>query len=261
MAEALISLLTLEPAFYAVAIFAVIITGISKSGLGGGLGQLSVPLMAAFISPITAVTIMMPILVVIDLINIWGYRRNWHRGNLVVLLPGAVVGIGIGALTYKYVDENLIRILLGVIVMFFALTYFTQKTAADGGTRRGRVLGILCGGLSGFTSFVAHAGGGPMKFYLVPQRLAPRIFVGTQVMFFFLVNQMKFVSYFCLGQFTVENVTTSLLLAPFAPLGVFLGWKLVNVIPQETFYIIVYLVLFISGTKLIWDGLTRSGFI
>ena len=83
MAEALISLLTLEPAFYAVAIFAVIITGISKSGLGGGLGQLSVPLMAAFISPITAVTIMMPILVVIDLINIWGYRRNWHRGNLV----------------------------------------------------------------------------------------------------------------------------------------------------------------------------------
>ena len=148
MAEALISLLTLEPAFYAVAIFAVIITGISKSGLGGGLGQLSVPLMAAFISPITAVTIMMPILVVIDLINIWGYRRNWHRGNLVVLLPGAVVGIGIGALTYKYVDENLIRILLGVIVMFFALTYFTQKTATDGG---------LGGGLGGAVSSVSCA--------------------------------------------------------------------------------------------------------
>ena len=51
-----------------------------------------------------------------------------------------------------------------------------------------------------------------------------------------------------------------LLLTPFLPLGVFLGWKLVNVISQKMFFIIVYLVLFISDTKLIWDGLILGGF-
>ena len=250
-----------EPLFYAIAIFSVLMTGISKSGLGGGLGQLSVPLMASYISPRAAAAIMMPILVFIDLMNIWGYRRDWHRATLVILLPGAFAGVGIGALTYRYVDENTLRITLGVIVMIFALSYFTQNLPADRDTKRGRILGLICGGLSGFTSFVAHAGGGPMKFYLVPQRLEPRIFVGTHVVFFFLVNQMKFAAYYWLGQFTVENVSTSIALAPFVPLGVILGWKLVNVIPENLFYRLVYIILFVSGTKLIWDGLTQGHFI
>lgn len=254
-------LIVFEPLFYAVAIAAVIMTGISKSGLGGGMGQLSVPLMAFFISPVAAAAIMMPILVLIDALNIWGYRRDWHRGNLAVLLPGGITGVAIGALTYRYVDENTVRLLLGVIVIFFACTYFAQQTPADGAKKRSRFLGVFCGGLSGFTSFVAHAGGGPMKFYLLPQRLSPRLFVGTHVMFFFLINQMKFVSYFWLGQFTAENLSTSLVLAPFVPVGVFLGWKLAKVIPLDLFYKIVYVLLFISGTKLIWDGLSRGGFM
>jgi len=250
-----------EPMFYVVAIVAVIMTGISKSGLGGGMGQLSVPLMAFFISPVAAAAIMMPILVFIDIFNIWGYRRDWHRGNIAVLLPGGIVGVAIGALTYRYVDENTVRLLLGVIIIFFACSYFAQRSPAEGASKRSRVLGVICGGLSGFTSFVAHAGGGPMKFYLLPQRLAPRLFVGTHVMFFFLINMMKFVSYYWLGQFSAENLSTSLVLAPFVPVGVFLGWKLAKVIPLDLFYRIIYVLLFISGTKLIWDGLTRGGFI
>ena len=243
-----------EPWFYVVAIFAVIITGISKSGLGGGLGQLSVPLMASFISPAAAAAIMMPILVFIDLINIWGYRKDGHRRNLVVLLPGAILGIGIGAATYRYVDENILRLVLGAIVIMFAVSYFVQRPPKNDGTKGNCILGFFCGTISGFTSFVAHAGGGPIKFYLIPQRLNPRAFVGTHVVFFFVVNQMKFLVYYWLGQFTIENVSTSVVLAPFVPIGVFLGWKLIKVIPQDLFYKIIYVILFISGIKLIWDG-------
>lgn len=247
-----------DPLFYAVAIFAVVVTGISKSGLGGGLGQLSVPLMASFISPAAAAAIMMPILIFIDLMNIWSYRRDWHRQNLIVLFPGAVAGVIIGAMTAHYVDENALRVILGIIVIVFAFSYFSQKSTIDGGTKKGRILGLICGGLSGFTSFIAHAGGGPMKFYLIPQRLEPRIFVGTHVVFFFLVNQIKFAAYYWLGQFTVENVSTSIALAPFVPLGVILGWNLVKVVSQDLFYKTIYIILFISGTKLIWDGFTQS---
>ncbi|MEK9724343.1 MAG: sulfite exporter TauE/SafE family protein [Rhodospirillaceae bacterium] len=257
----MVEIFVFDPIFYAVAVPAVILTGISKSGLGGGLGALTVALMASFISPVAAAAIMMPILVVMDVANLWGYRRDWHRRNVYLMLPGAVVGVLIGTATYRYVDENVIRIILGVIVVVFTLSFFVQKTPADGGKPANAALGVICGGLSGFTSFVAHAGGGPIKFYLLPQRLAPRIFVGTHIVFFFLVNQMKLVSYFMLGQFTADNLTTSLVLAPCIPIGVLLGWKLVDVVPRETFYKIVYAVLFLSGTKLIWDGLTRGGFV
>jgi len=110
-------LFVFTPLFYAVAMPAVIVTGISKSGLGGGLGQLSVPLMALFISPVAAAAIMLPILCLIDIFNVWGYRHHWHRGNVAVMVPGALVGIGIGALTYRHVDENTVRLILGLIIL------------------------------------------------------------------------------------------------------------------------------------------------
>ena len=250
-----------QPAFYMAALAAVLITGISKSGLGGGMGQLSVPIMAMFISPVTAAAIMLPILCLIDIINLWGYRKDWHRTNVAIMVPGAVIGIGIGALTYKYVDENAVRIILGVIVLIFAFSYFTQDTPMSTASKRRKLLGGFCGMLSGFTSFVAHAGSGPMKFYLLPQRLDKRVFVGTHVMFFFLVNQIKIWPYFWLGQFTTENLATSLVLVPAVPIGVFIGWRLIRVIPEELFYKICYVLLFIAGGKLVWDGLSRGGII
>ncbi|MBT6095736.1 MAG: sulfite exporter TauE/SafE family protein [Rhodospirillaceae bacterium] len=253
--------LGLDSTFLAVALGAVVLTGISKSGLGGGLGQLSVPLMAMFISPIAAAAIMLPILCSIDLFNIWGYRKDWHRANVFVMLPGAVIGISIGGLTFNYVDDNAVRLLLGVITLVFACSYFIQRKPATTETRSGKAIGFASGTLAGFTSFVAHAGGGPVKFFLLPQRLEPRVFVGTHVFFFFAVNQIKIWPYLWLGQFSTENLSTSLILLPAVPIGVWLGWKLVKVVKPETFYKICYILLFVAGTKLIYDGLTRGGYV
>ena len=251
---------TFDPAFMAVAVFAVIITGISKSGLGGGLGQLSVPLMAMFISPVAAAAIMLPILCTIDLFNIWGYRKDWHRSNVFVMLPGAFIGIGIGALTFKHVDDNAVRLLLGVITLVFAMSYFVQTKPTSADSRRGRAVGFAAGSLSGFTSFVAHAGGGPVKFFLFPQRLEPRIFVGTHVVFFFVVNQLKIWPYLWLGQFSTQNLSTSVMLLPAVPIGVLIGWWIVKIIDPAVFYKICYILLFVAGTKLIYDGVTQGGY-
>ena len=250
-----------EPLFYAVAIPAVIITGISKSGLGGGLGQLSVPLMAMFISPVAAAAIMLPILCLIDISNLWGYRKDWNRGDVAIMLPGAVISISVGALTYRYVDDNAIRLLLGVITIIFAASLLLQDSANVEGRKPSRLTGVICGLISGFTSFVAHAGGTPVKFYLLPQKLSKRVFVGTHVFFFFAVNQIKLWPYFWLGQFSTENLSTSLVLAPVVPIGVVIGWWLIKVVPIDQFYRIIYILLFVAGGKLIWDGLVGGAYI
>ena len=247
--------------FYAVAVVAVVLTGISKSGLGGGLGQMSVPLMAMFISPVAAAAIMLPILCLIDLFNLWGYRKDWNRGDVALLLPAAVVGIGIGALTYSYVDDNTVRLLLGGVTIVFATTFFLQGSTDGEGRKPGRLTGLVCGAISGFTSFVAHAGGAPLKFYLLPQKLPKKVFVGTHVFFFFAVNQIKLWPYFWLGQFSTENLSTSLVLAPAVPVGVLIGWWLVRVVPIEQFYRMIYILLFVAGGKLIWDGLWQGGYL
>jgi uncharacterized protein len=239
----------------------VILTGISKSGLGGGLGQMSVPLMAMFISPVAAAAIMLPILCLIDLFNLWGYRKHWNRGDVALMLPGAVIGIGIGAMTYSYVDDNAVRLLLGVVTIIFAISFFMLGSPVGEGRKPGKLTGVICGTISGFTSFVAHAGGAPVKFYLLPQKLPKKVFVGTHVFFFFAVNQIKLWPYFWLGQFSTENLSTSLVLMPAVPFGVVIGWWLVKVVPIEIFYRMIYILLFIAGAKLIWDGLVQGGYL
>jgi len=214
--------------------------------------------MALFISPLSAAAIMLPVLCMIDLPNLWNYRKNWHSENIIVLLPGAMLGIVIGSLTFRLLDDNLVRILLGVLTLFFSLTYFFQSQPLDKKNPFRILVGVLCGILSGFTSFVAHAGGAPMKFFLLPQRLEKKVFVGTHVIFFFIINQVKIWPYFWLGQFTLENLITSLILSPAVPLGVIIGWKINKVLSIEFFYKICYFLLFFTGIKLIWDGFSHG---
>ncbi|WP_085909540.1 sulfite exporter TauE/SafE family protein [Kiloniella majae] len=242
--------------FYVVAAVAVLITGISKSGFSGGMGALTVPLMAMFISPFKAAAIMLPILCCMDVLSIWAYRKNFHRKNLIVLVLGALSGIAIGALTYSYVDADDIRILLGLLTLLFGLSYFVGNQKEKKQARASTSVGVGCGLVAGFTSFVAHAGGPPVKFFLLRQRLDKTVFVGTNVAFFLIVNQVKLIPYAWMGQFSAENLLLSLLFVPIVPLGIWLGLKLHKIIAPDLFYQISYLMMIFAGVKLLYDGMS-----
>ncbi|RED45078.1 sulfite exporter TauE/SafE family protein [Aestuariispira insulae] len=253
-------MIAFDPLIYLLAIPAVLLVGISKSGLSGGMGMIAVPLLAVSISPVQAAAIMLPILCAIDLFVIYNYRHQWDRWNLWTLVPGALIGIGIGALTFSYVDENSLRILLGTIALIFSLNGFRTAKATEGVAPK-RWIGRLCGLTAGYTSFVAHAGGAPVKFFLLPQKMDKTLFVGTNAVFFLIVNYTKLVPYAWLGQLDFTNLTTSLILSPLVPLGVWLGLVLHKRISQELFYQVSYVLLFVAGAKLIWDGFSRSGWV
>ena len=244
-----------DPIFWAVAVFSVLITGVSKGGFGG-LALLAVPLMALVISPVQAAGIMLPILIVMDWVGVWTYRKYWDRTLLIWLLPGAVLGIIAGGLLAGYVDDQVVRVVVGAIAVLFPIYAILKPSGGDEFIKNNRPLGVISGVFAGFTSFVAHAGGPPFQAYVIPQKLEARIYAGTAVMFFFVVNFVKVVPYAMLGQFDRENLTTSLILIPIAPFGVLFGAWLVKHIDQTLFYRILYGLIFAVGLKLLWDGLT-----
>lgn len=243
-----------DPWFYAVAIPAVLIVGVSKGGFAGGLGLLGVPLMALVISPLQAAGIMLPILIAMDMIGVWAYRKSFHRQNLMILVPGAAIGILIGALTASLVTDAFVRLLVGGLAIAFALDYWIGRRGAQAPQPVNRIKGGLWGAVGGFTSFVAHAGGPPLQVYMLPQKLDKRLYVGTSVMFFTAVNLIKLPPYALLGQLDAGNLTTSAMLLPIAPLGILAGIRLLHVIPEKPFYRIAYVLLFLVGGKLAWDG-------
>ena len=245
-----------QPSFYAAAIPAVILLGLSKGGFAG-LGVLGMPLMALTIPPVQAAAITLPILMVQDAVSVWAYRRCWDRANLKILLPGAVAGILLAYLLAARVPEAAVALVLGTISVVFALRRFlggrSLAPPADG-VRLNRPAGWFWGGVAGFTSMIAHAGGPPFQIYVIPQRLPRDIFVGTGVMFFAAVNLIKVPPYLALGQFTGENLWTSAVLFPLAILSTWAGVWLVRRVSGERFYDIVYALLLLLGGKLMFDG-------
>ena len=248
-------------AFYAVAGFVVLASGISKGGFGMGAVALAVPLMSIFVAPAVAAAIMLPILCAMDLFGVHAYRRRWSTGHLKILLPGALVGIGLGALAFGGLSVNAIRVILGVISIVFAVNQafgLTQRLAAKLAAERappGRAAGAFWGTIAGFTSTLAHSGGPPYWVYMLPQGLDRTTFVATSTVFFLVVNYVKLVPYAMLGQLNLANLSTSLLLAPLAPVGVWLGVWLHRRMSDRLFYRISYAMLFATGVKLLWDAL------
>jgi uncharacterized protein len=245
-----------DPWFYALAIPALLATGISKGGFAGGIGLIAVPLMALTISPVQAAGIMLPILIAMDMIGVWAWRKSIDKRNLLYLLPGAALGIGIGALTAGFVEDDHVRLLVGTIAILFVGNHFFGL--ANEGPAHGpdKIRGTLWGALGGFTSFVAHAGSPPYQIYMLPQKPDKSIYVGTSVMFFTIINLIKLPAYGILGQLAPGNLMTAMVLLPLAPLGMVLGIKLHHKIPEGPFFKVTYALIFFVGLKLIYDGLT-----
>ncbi|MDR7094994.1 putative membrane protein YfcA [Hydrogenophaga laconesensis] len=242
-----------DPQFYLVAIPAVLLLGISKSGFGAGFGSLAVPLMALAVTVPQAAAILMPVLLLMDLLGIAAFRKNFDRKLLTFLLPCSLFGVVVGALLFKLLDARVVAGLVGVFTLMFLAQRLLFPPRPDS-VPPPRWVGALLTVTSGFTSFVAHAGGPPLNAYVIPLRMPPAIFTGTLAFLFFFVNLAKWVPYAWLGLLDLRNMSTSLALMPFAPLGVWMGVRIAQRIKPQLFYRLIYLGMFLTGCKLVWDA-------
>ena len=245
-----------DPWFYAASIPAVVLVGLSKGGFGGAMALIGLPLMALIMSPVQAAAILLPILIVMDIVSLWAWRGKYDRPTLVYMLPGAMVGIAVGWATAALVTAGMVRLIVGIVALLFFLRWAVGKLrrAAETTGKHGAVRATFWGAISGFTSFVAHAGGPPYQVYALPLRQAPAIFAGTSVIFFAIVNAVKLVPYFALGQFDTTNLMASAVLMPVAPLATLAGAWIVKRMRAEIFYPLMYAMVLIVSLKLIYDG-------
>lgn len=244
-----------DPYFYLAAVPAVILVGLSKGGLGGAMALLGVPLMSLVVPPVQAAAILLPILIVMDWVSLWTWRGSRDTRTLKIMLPGAMLGIALGWLTAAIVTEGMVRLIVGVVTFLFFLRWAVRKLRAREVAMPHRpVVGVFWSVISGFTSFVAHAGGPPYQVYTLPLKQHPKVYTGTSVIFFAIVNAVKLVPYFALGQLDTTNLTASLLLVPAAPLATLAGAWIVKRMRPDVFYPLMYAMIFVVSLKLMWDG-------
>ena len=242
-----------DPFFYFVSVPAVLLLGLSKSGFGAGFGSLAVPMLALSVTVPQAAAILMPVLLLMDLLGLAVFRKDFDLELLKFLVPCGLTGVVIGALLFKLLDAHTVAGIVGAFTLLFLAQRLLFPPKADSPPPP-KWLGVILTVTTGFTSFIAHAGGPPINAYVIPLKMKPMLFTGTMAFFFFFINLAKWLPYAWLGLLDTRNFATSLVLLPLAPVGVWVGVRIAKNINPLLFYRFIYVGMALTGVKLLWDA-------
>lgn len=241
--------------FWTLACVAAFFVGCSKGGMPM-VAILSVPIMSMVMSPMQGAALLLPVYLISDAYGIWIYRGSYSRRNLAILIPAAALGILAGWLLAGDTDEDVVRVIIGCIgLTFLVMRQYSRWAGKDQARPADIPRGMIWGSLSGFTSFVSHAGGPAFQLYVLPQQLSKLSFAGTSTILFAVINWMKVPPYLSLGLIHWGDYRIVLTLAPVAIFGAWFGYRVIRLVPEQLFFIIVEIALLLVSINLIRVGL------
>lgn len=254
--------------FLSLGTLSVLLVSMAKAGFGGGVGLLSVPLMIYACGEQTqlATAIMLPILIANDYVAIAAWWRKWDLRAVLLLVPGLVIGVGIGwwaiwALRHaggeggehhqKTADAALM-LGIGIIALgFVALQVIRARRTKPLPFRPILWQGTAVGAVAGITSTLAHAAGPVVNMYMLPQQMSKERFVSTTLLYFWIGNQVKLIPYGALGMLNADSLGGAACFLPAVVAGTVLGVALNRKVGQRQFTGVVYVLLALTGVHLV----------
>ncbi|MEO8882194.1 MAG: sulfite exporter TauE/SafE family protein [Devosia sp.] len=245
-----------DPLFYLIGLPSVFLISLGRGAFGGGLAILGVPLLAFAVDPVTAAFMMAPIVSASDPFVVWAFPpKTWSVPDLKWLVPGIVAGLCVGALFVAEVDPRIVALGISIVILWFTARYFLRdRSAPSTHTPVEPVKALVCGWLSGFTTFISHGGNPPIAYYLLPRGLPKTVYAGTMIALFLAANTIKLALYLWLSMKDLRVLLMAVALMPAVPLGVWAGKMLHNRLDQEQLYFWCYLLVGLAGLRLFIDS-------
>ena len=241
-------------AFWAAAVIASVSVGLSKGGLPV-VAMMSVPILSLVMPPLQAAGLMLPVYMVSDWFGVWAYRREFDLRVLKIMFPATAIGVALGWATASLVSEHMVGGVIGALGAGFAASRLLGWGAAAGAQEPRLGPGLFWGTAAGFTSFVSHAGGPPYQIYTLPLRLPKAVFAGTSTILFTWVNLVKLPAYLSIGILSFDSLHIAVWLFVPASLAVFAGVRLVRILPEKQFYLLVLWALLLLSLRMLWVAL------
>ncbi|MCF8076166.1 MAG: sulfite exporter TauE/SafE family protein [Desulfotignum sp.] len=238
-----------------------------KNGVGVGAGIFLLPILTLVLPPKLALGLGAPAMLISDIVGVKNYWLEWDKKELSFLIPFAALGVIFGSYIIDIIPDYLFKQIIGAFAIGFSSMHiiktvrigYTSKERQTSGGQPKRFesrpfVSMLCGFLGGFASTVAHAGGLMMSFFMFQKNANSRIFVGTLVFFFALTNLFKIGAYMKIGIITSQVMLLVASLSPMIILGGLVGNRLNKRIPQKMFRLVILLIIFFIGLRLLWKA-------
>ncbi|RXT54286.1 sulfite exporter TauE/SafE family protein [Bradyrhizobium betae] len=230
-----------------------------KGAFGGGFSIVGIPLLSFVMDPVTAGGLLAPLFIAMDLFALRYWKPStWSKPDLVLLLPGLVIGIALGYVLFRVLDHRAVAIVMAVVTLVFVgLWLFSDPKVII--APRSTPKAVAAGLASGVTTMVAHSGGPPLAMYLLPLGLSKEVYAGTTSLFFTVGNATKAVPWLLLVRPAGNEWIVMAICLLAIPTGVWLGWRLHGRLDQQQIFRACYGLLVVTALKLLWDGV--SGYL
>lgn len=271
---------------------AVLITGIAKSGFGGGVGIVAVPLMALAFGAKAGNAILLPILIAADIFSVYHHWGTWNKSTLKILAPGTLTGILVGSLILLVlvfgwsgnqgqsttaptsqavqkkagpIEETIaqknskeaLNLITGLVsILYVGLDIVRRRYAPKWHFKPTPATGFGAGAAVGVISTLAHAAGPVAAIFLLNQNMAKQAFIGTTVIYFFAINTIKLIPYLGLNLIDLDTIKTGLWLAPLVPIGTGLGVWMFHRMNEKIFRTVIMVIVFVTGLQMTVETLT-----
>ena len=229
-----------------------LLVGLSKTGLPG-LGIFSVAFLALIFPAGESTGLMLLMLAFADLIAVGYYHRYAKWAHILRLIPWALLGIAVGSLAVRFLNNVYLDPIIGTIIMgLLGLNLWWQRKAArTSSLPRHWIFAAVLGFLAGLTTQLANAAGPVLIIYLLAVGLPKQELIGTGAWYALILNWLKIPIFISEGRITFDTLKADAVAAPLVILGAALGILILKHIPQKGFNIVIQILAALAGLKLI----------
>ncbi|EHL08414.1 hypothetical protein HMPREF0322_00912 [Desulfitobacterium hafniense DP7] len=228
------------------------LVGFSKTGVSGVL-MLVIPVLATVFGGKDSTGVLLPLLLVGDIFAVWSYRRSIDWKKVLAPLPWALIGLFLGAVVGRVIADQVFVILIGTIILFcLGILVYTEKMGKNFTVPTGTWFYITAGILSGFATMIGNAAGPIFSVYLLALGLHKNDFMGTNALFFFIINSIKVpVQVFAWHNMELQSFILAGVMVPMVALGAALGLWVIKKINERFFRYLIICMTALSALRLL----------
>lgn len=226
----------------------VFLAALLQTTSGFGFALMAMPLVSLVIGVKAAAPLVAMVGFTLYLVNLLRYRRSFSLREVAPLAVAAALGIPLGVWALSSLDERLVKAVLGVVLIGYALYVLWKPQTAP---LRSNLWAYPAGFLAGCLGGAFNTPGPPVIVYGDLKQWPRDLFRSTLQALFLFSSSLVIISHAVAGHITRPVVLTYLLLVPALLLGVLAGSRVDRRLDNQRFRTLVVVMILATGILLL----------